>query len=62
MIAITYGAIAPLVLGFAAIGLYLFYFAYRYNLLYVSNADIDTKGMIYPRALQLATPVSFRGC
>lgn len=55
MIAITYGAIAPLVLGFATIGLYLFYFAYRYNMLYVSNADIDTKGMIYPRALQQTT-------
>ncbi|PGH19537.1 hypothetical protein AJ80_03872 [Polytolypa hystricis UAMH7299] len=55
VIAITYGAIAPLVLGFATIGLYLFYLAYRYNMLYVTNADIDTKGMIYPRALQQTT-------
>lgn len=39
-------------MGFATIGLYLFYFAFRYNLLYVSNASIDTKGEIYPRALQ----------
>ena len=52
MIAICYAAIAPLVLGFAAIGLYLFYFAFRYNLMFVSNVDIDTKGKIYPRALQ----------
>ncbi|KAK2793604.1 hypothetical protein FQN50_010000 [Emmonsiellopsis sp. PD_5] len=52
VIAITYGAIAPLVLGFATIGLFLFYVAYRYNMLYVTNANIDTKGMIYPRALQ----------
>lgn len=52
VIAIVYGCIAPLVLGFAAIGLYLFYFAYRYNLLYVAGADIDTKGRIYPRGLQ----------
>lgn len=44
-----------MVLGFAAIGLYLFYFAYRYNLLYVSNADIDTQGKVYPRALQQTT-------
>jgi calcium permeable stress-gated cation channel len=39
-------------LGFATIGLYLFYFAYRYNLLYVNAAKIDTKGLVYPRALQ----------
>lgn len=51
-VAITYSAIAPLVLGFASIGIYLFYFAYRYNLLYVANASIDTQGRIYSRALQ----------
>lgn len=55
VIAITYSCIAPLVLGFATIGLYLFYFAYRYNFLYVSDTDIDTQGMIYPRALQHLT-------
>lgn len=54
-IAITYSCIAPLVLGFATIGLYLFYFAYRYNMLYVSNADIDTQGKAYTRALQHIT-------
>ncbi|KAM5476125.1 phosphate metabolism protein 7 [Microsporum audouinii] len=52
VIAITYGAIAPLVLGFGAIGMFLFYFSFRYNLLYVNDTDIDTKGMIYPRALK----------
>lgn len=51
-IAITYAAIAPLVLGFATVGLSLFYFTYRYNMLYVTDANIDTKGMVYPRALQ----------
>ncbi|KAL4917025.1 hypothetical protein BDW62DRAFT_211538 [Aspergillus aurantiobrunneus] len=55
VIAITYSCIAPLVLGFATIGLYLFYFAYRYNLLYVSNADIDTQGKSFTRALQHIT-------
>ncbi|KAL4887752.1 hypothetical protein BDV59DRAFT_14491 [Aspergillus ambiguus] len=55
VIAITYACIAPLVLGFATIGLYLFYFAYRYNMLYVSNADIDTQGKVYMRALQHIT-------
>lgn len=52
VIAICYAIIAPLVLLFAAIGLYLFYLAYRYNLLYVAAANIDTKGRVYPRALQ----------
>lgn len=42
-------------MGFGTIGLYLFYFAYRYNLLYVSNAQIDTQGKCYPRALQQLT-------
>ncbi|KAL5338571.1 hypothetical protein BJX70DRAFT_398518 [Aspergillus crustosus] len=55
VIAITYSCIAPLVLGFATIGLYLFYFAYRYNLLYVSNANIDTQGKNFARALQHIT-------
>ncbi|KAL4802645.1 hypothetical protein BDV18DRAFT_59130 [Aspergillus unguis] len=55
VIAITYSCIAPLVLGFATIGLYLFYFAYRYNLLYVSNAQIDTQGKSFARGLQQIT-------
>ena len=42
-------------LGFATIGLWLLYFATRYNLLFVYNANIDTKGLVYPRALQQIT-------
>jgi hypothetical protein len=52
VIAICYSCIAPLVLGFATVGLLFFYLAYRYNLLFVANADIDCKGLNYPRALQ----------
>ncbi|KAH8809112.1 hypothetical protein F5884DRAFT_393902 [Xylogone sp. PMI_703] len=52
VIAITYSCIAPLVLFFATCGMGLFYLAYRYNILYVTDASIDTKGLIYPRALQ----------
>ncbi|KAI9800280.1 MAG: Transmembrane protein 63C [Piccolia ochrophora] len=52
VIAITYSCIAPLVLGFATVGLYLIYFMYRYNFLFVYNANIDTKGLVYPKALQ----------
>lgn len=49
---ITYSCIAPLVLGFATVGMSLFYLAYRYNILFVTDSKIDTKGLIYPRALQ----------
>lgn len=33
----------------------MIYQAYRYNLLFVFNANIDTKGLVYPRALQQTT-------
>ncbi|KAK2746857.1 hypothetical protein FQN57_002899 [Myotisia sp. PD_48] len=52
VIAITYSCIAPLVLGFASLGLYMVYQAYRYNLFYVYYPIVDTKGLVYPRALQ----------
>lgn len=55
LLAITYSIIAPLVLGFATIGLYLIYLAYRYNMLFVFNATVDTQGLVYPRALQQTT-------
>lgn len=48
-------------LGFAAVGLYLIYLAYRYNLLFVFNANIDTKGLVYPRALQQTTTGAYLG-
>ncbi|OGM46451.1 putative DUF221 domain protein [Aspergillus bombycis] len=37
---------------FAFVGLYLVYQAYRYNFLFVYDPRIDTKGLVYPRALQ----------
>lgn len=52
VIAISYAVIAPLVLGFATVGLGLLYVAYRYNMLYVYNTKIDTKGAFYARALE----------
>ncbi|EWC48664.1 hypothetical protein DRE_01886 [Drechslerella stenobrocha 248] len=51
VIALTYAPIAPLILGFATIGISLFYLAYKHNLLFVYDNSIDTKGMVYPRAL-----------
>ena len=52
IIAICYSLIAPVVLGFAAIGFYIVYLAWRYNLIYVYDSEIDTKGLLYPRALK----------
>lgn len=39
-------------MGFAAIGLSLYYFSYRYNLLFVIQPKVDTKGQAYTLALQ----------
>ncbi len=55
VIAITYSCIAPLVLGFATIGMGLIYGAYRYNMFFVYNSSIDTKGASYAMALQQLT-------
>jgi len=52
VISMTYLLIAPWVPAFAAIGLSLFYFAYRYNILFVYDTGPDTKGLLYPRAMQ----------
>lgn len=52
VIAITYAAIAPLVLAWATVAMGLFYFAWRYNILFVTDTKIDTRGQIYPRALK----------
>lgn len=52
VISIAYSSIAPLMLGFSTIGLSLFYFAYRYNLLFVNTSQIDTKGLVYSKALK----------
>ncbi|KAI0449210.1 DUF221-domain-containing protein [Xylaria acuta] len=52
IIAIAYSCIAPLVLGVAAAGLSLYYFSYRYNLFFVIQPKIDTKGQAYTLALQ----------
>lgn len=43
--------IAPLMLFWATIALSLFYLAYRYNILFVTDTQIDTRGLFYPRAL-----------
>ncbi|KAL0933281.1 DUF221 domain-containing protein [Colletotrichum truncatum] len=52
VISITYAIIAPLMLFFSTIGMGLFYLAYRYNILFVTDTKIDTRGLLYPRALK----------
>ncbi|KJZ72979.1 hypothetical protein HIM_07551 [Hirsutella minnesotensis 3608] len=51
-ISLVFSVIAPLVLGWSTIALALFYFAFRYNLFFVSETAVDTQGLIYPRALK----------
>ena len=50
--AIAYSCIAPLVVGFATIGLSIYYLSYRYNLLFVIQPKVDTQGQAYSLALQ----------
>jgi calcium permeable stress-gated cation channel len=52
VISVSYSGIAPLMMGFATIGLCLYYLAYRYNLLFVNQSTIDTKGLVYAKALK----------
>ncbi|KAF6518411.1 hypothetical protein HZS61_002489 [Fusarium oxysporum f. sp. conglutinans] len=52
VISIVYSVIAPFLLLWSAIGMGLFYLAYRDNVLYVAEAEIDTRGLIYPQALK----------
>ncbi|KAH8884814.1 DUF221-domain-containing protein [Thozetella sp. PMI_491] len=52
VIAIVYSAIAPLTLAWATIAMSLFYLAWRYNVLFVTDTSIDTRGLIYPTAIK----------
>lgn len=52
VIAIAYACIAPLVLGFATVGIGLYYLSYRHQLLYVVQTKVDTQGEAYTRALK----------
>ncbi|GAB0137386.1 hypothetical protein EsDP_00005654 [Epichloe bromicola] len=51
VIALSYAFIAPLVLMFAAGGMLATQMVWKYNLLYVLDSDVDSKGLFYPRAL-----------
>ncbi|KAF4124850.1 calcium permeable stress-gated cation channel [Geosmithia morbida] len=51
VIALAYTCIAPLILAFAGLGMGFTHIVWRYNLIYVYEADMDSKGLFYPRAL-----------
>ncbi|KAG6008416.1 hypothetical protein E4U21_004438 [Claviceps maximensis] len=51
VIALSYAFIAPLVLIFAAGGMFVTQMVWKYNLMYVLDSDMDSKGLFYPRAL-----------
>ncbi|KXT00004.1 hypothetical protein AC579_3026 [Pseudocercospora musae] len=58
VIALSYSSIAPLVLGFAAIGFSLLSLALRYNALFTLGTNVSTRGESYARALkQLITGI-----
>ncbi|KAK5660537.1 hypothetical protein OQA88_13086 [Cercophora sp. LCS_1] len=52
VIAIVYAGIAPLMLAWATIAMGLFYLAWRYNIFFVTDTEVDTRGLIYPTALK----------
>lgn len=52
VIAIVYSCIAPLVMGFAAVGFTLFYLTYKYLYLYTNNVKVEMRGTAHARALQ----------
>lgn len=55
VIALAYACIAPLILIFAALGMWFTYIVWRYNLIFVLDGDMDSKGLFYPRALMHLT-------
>ncbi|KAL2807652.1 hypothetical protein BJX63DRAFT_64489 [Aspergillus granulosus] len=57
-IGLIYSVIAPLILVFNIITFSLFWFVYRYNMLYVTQFRFDTGGLLFPRAInQLFTGI-----
>ena len=52
VISLAYACVAPLVLGFATVGLFIYYLAYKHQMLYVVQTKTDTKGEAYTRALK----------
>ncbi|KAF2203231.1 DUF221-domain-containing protein [Delitschia confertaspora ATCC 74209] len=59
-IGLVYSVIAPLIILMILITLSLFWFTYRYQMIYVSYAKTETNGLIFPKAInQLFTGLYF---
>ncbi|KAK7216725.1 hypothetical protein V2G26_004728 [Clonostachys chloroleuca] len=52
VISITYSVIAPFLLIWSTLGIGIFYQSYRYNVLFVASVEVDTRGLMYPKALK----------
>lgn len=52
VIVLSYSCIAPLILGFASIGFFLLYLAFRHQWLFVLGNKVDMKGTAYNKALK----------
>ncbi|PBP28458.1 hypothetical protein BUE80_DR000563 [Diplocarpon rosae] len=50
-IALIYCIVSPIIIIFAIITFSLLWIAHRYNMLYVSRFQLDTGGLLYPRAI-----------
>jgi hypothetical protein len=50
-IALIYSVVAPIIVIFAIITFSLLWIGNRYNMLYVSRFQLDTGGLLYPRAI-----------
>ncbi|KAJ6789220.1 hypothetical protein PWT90_05830 [Aphanocladium album] len=51
VIALSYSCISPLVLIFAAFGLWFVQIIWKYKLIYILDSTHDSKGLFYPQAL-----------
>ncbi|ATY61389.1 DUF221 domain-containing [Cordyceps militaris] len=51
VIALSYSCISPLVLLFAALGLWFIQIVWKYKLIYILDSTHDSKGLFYPQAL-----------
>ncbi|KAL5119661.1 hypothetical protein ACEQ8H_002507 [Pleosporales sp. CAS-2024a] len=59
-IGIIYSVVSPLILIMMLITFSLFWFTYRYQMIYVSYAKAETNGLVYPKAInQLFTGLYF---
>lgn len=55
LLALSYSCISPLILGFATVGFFLLYLAFRYSALFTLGTTVSTRGQSYARAMKQLT-------